>query len=145
MSDERFEQIERQFAAMRAVGSPAELRGAVLGSVERELRAARWDRRLARVAAVLFGMGIGINVSSGLWSDGIGGGRLVRERRSETRPSLVDTAIVVAEATDAPTALRFARQMAALTGRKLTDGETAAIDAAVQRTAPQLGTNGDRG
>src|SRR6476620_9821920 len=102
MGDERFEQFERQFAAMRAVGSPAELRGAVLGSVERELRAARWDRRLTRVAAVRFAVGIGINGASGLWSNGIGGGRLVRERSSETRPSLVDTAIVVAEARRAP-------------------------------------------
>jgi hypothetical protein len=52
----------------------------------------------------------------------------------ETRAkSLIDTAIVVAEATDANTGRTFARQLAALSGRELTDQEIASINAAVTR------------
>jgi hypothetical protein len=134
MSEEAFEQIERQIAAIDGLGSPRELRAAVLASVNRELRAARWDRRLGRMAAVLLVVGIGLNVAIGQ-PDGSGGGETARVRRSEARPSLVDTAIVLAEATDAVTAQRFARQMAAMTGRELTADEAAAIEAAVRRPA----------
>jgi hypothetical protein len=145
MSDESLEQVEQQIASVRHSGLPAELRGAVLGGVERELRASRWDRRLARAAAVLLVFGVGMNAALGLQSYGKGDGPLARERHAESRTSLVDTAIVVGEATDARTAQQFARQMAAITGRKLTESEAAAIDAAVQRTAPQIGTNGNKG
>ena len=134
MSDESLEQVERQIASMRVVGSPIELRGAVLGNVRRELRAARWDRRMASAAAVLLVLGIGLNAAIGQ-SDGSGGGKTPRARRSETRPSLVDTAIAVAQATDAPTGQQVARQLAAMTGRELTADEAAAIEAAVRRPA----------
>jgi hypothetical protein len=144
MNNESLEQIGRQLASMRALGSPAELRRAVLGDVARELRASRWDRRLARVAAVLIVLGVGMNAALGLQLGGTGGGHLSRERRAESRASLVDTAIVVGEATDARTAQQFARQFAAMTGRKLTADEVAAIDAAVERQTSH-GTAGNRG
>jgi hypothetical protein len=134
MSDESLEHIERQIAGMRTLGSPAELRGAVLGGVERELRAARWDRRLARAAAVLLVVGIGVNVALGLRFDWTAN-QLAGSRRSDPRPAVVDTAVVVAEATDLLTARRFARQLAAMAGRALTKDESAAIDAAVHRPA----------
>src|SRR3954471_758545 len=116
MSDEPLEQFERQIATMRIVGSPMELRGAVLGGVERELRAAQWDRRLARLAAVLVFLGVGMNAAAGLQSNSTGVRHLARERRAESPTSLVNTAIVVGEATDARTAHQFAQQMAALEG-----------------------------
>lgn len=133
MNDESLDQIERQIAAAGTEGSPRELRGKVLADVERELRAARWDRRLARAAVWLFVMGVGMNAALGLRSDGSAGRRLLEPRVAPSRSTLVETAIVVAEATDAVTARRFARQMAALSGRDLTAAEAAAIDAAVRR------------
>jgi hypothetical protein len=142
MRDEPLEQVERQIASVRAMGSPTELRGAVLSGVERELRAARWDRRLARVAAALLMLGVVMNVATGLRS--VESGQVAHSRRADSRPSLVDTAIIVAEATDAATARQYARQMAAMAGRKLTDGEAAAIDAAVQRPVPR-GILGNKG
>jgi hypothetical protein len=134
MSDESLEQVERQIASMRVVGSPVKLRGAVLGNVRRELWAARWDRQMARAAAVLLVLGIGLNVAIGQ-SDGSGEGKMALARRSETRPSLVDSAIVLAQATDPVTAQRFARQLAAMTGRELTADDAAAIEAALRRPA----------
>jgi hypothetical protein len=131
MSDDDLEHVERQISSMRVVGSPAALRGAVLRGVGRELRASRWDRRLARAAVVLLALGVGLNASLGLKSDDAW--RVSKSRVAGKRASFVDTAIVLAEATDASTARLFARQMAAMNGRKLTDDETAAIDAAVRR------------
>jgi hypothetical protein len=138
MSDESLEHVERQIASIRGAGSPLELRGAVLGGVQRELRASRWDRRLARAAAVLLVVGVGMNAALALRFDGAGERRLVGSRRSEPRPTVVDTAVVVAEATDLLTARRFARQLAAMAGRTLTKDESAAIDAAVHRPAARV-------
>jgi hypothetical protein len=132
MDQEPLDEFERQLAATQPAGAPAELRLAVLNDVERELRAARWDRRLARAAAVLLIVGVGMNASLALMesrphsspSGQIGGDR--------GEDSLIETAIVVTEATDAETGRRFARQIAAMSGRELTDRELEAIDAAIK-------------
>jgi hypothetical protein len=142
MNDELFKQVEKQIASVRAMGSPVELRGAVLSGVERELRAARWDRRLARAAVVVLMLGVTMNAAIGLRS--VESGQVAHSHRADSRASLVDTAIIVAEATDAATARQYARQMAAMAGRKLTDDEAAAIDAAVRRPVSRgvLGSKG---
>ncbi len=145
MSDEHLEQIERQIASMPTFGSPMELRDKVLERTNRELRAARWDRRLARAAAVLLVVGIGMNAAIGLRPSLSGKHSVASSRAAEARQSLVDTAVVVAQATDAGTALQFARQLAAMTGHELTADETAAIDAAVQRQSPHGEQGNDRG
>jgi len=134
MSDETFEQIERQIASVRRPGSPAELRGAVLGEVHRELLAARWDRRLARVAVALLVLGVGMNVAVGVRS-AFEVGRVRQVAVLSSRQSLVDTAVAVAEATDAQTGSRYARQVAAMIGHELTVDDAAAIDAAVRHRA----------
>jgi hypothetical protein len=140
MNEESLERVERQLAQLRPRGGGSELRAAVLADVERELRASRWDRRLARAAAVLLMVGVGLNVAVGLRSDGAHDGSRQSMAQSSARQSLVDTAAVVAEATDAATGSRFARQLAAMSGRELTAEESAAVDAAVRRAA-----NGNRG
>lgn len=120
------------------------MRAAVLVDVESELRAARWDRQLGRAAVGLLLIGLGLNVSAG-WQ--LGGSTKERHEyvaRSEVRPSLVDTAVIVAEATNAETARRFARQLAAMSGREITTDEAAAIDAAVQHSTNH-DINGKRG
>ncbi len=142
MNDNELEQIEQQIVATYAPGSSHELRGNVLADAQRELRAARWDRRFARAAVVLVALGIGLNASLGFKSDDPW--HTSKSRVAEKRASFVETAIVLAEATDASTAQLFARQMAAMSGRKLTDDETAAIDAAVRRPASR-GTLGNKG
>lgn len=131
MNDDSLEQIERQVAGSSQLGAPPALRAAVLADVRRELRAGAWDRRLARAAAVLLAVGVGMNVAAGLQSANEIGDRLPVVTQPNPRRSLVDTAVVVAEATDAQTGRQFARQLAAMTGRKLTVDEAAAIDAAV--------------
>lgn len=141
MEKDSLEPIERQLSGVRPRGAPSELRAAVLADVRRELRAARWDRRLARAAAVLLVVGVGLNVAMGWRSTGLRDGSRQQVVQSTERNSLVDTAVVVAEATDAATGSRFARQLAAMSGRELSADEAAAIDAAVQRAA----ANGNKG
>ena len=143
MNDEPLEQVERQMAALQFTGAPNELRAAVLADVHRELRAARWDRGLTRAAALLFVAGIALNIAVGMQPTGRAnhGQRLAN---SSPRQSLLDTAVVVAEVTDARTGSRFARQLAEMMGQKLTADEAAAIEAAVQ-SARQHGANGNKG
>src|SRR5262245_61977757 len=100
MSDESLEQVEKQIAAIPAMGSPAELRGAVLGDVRRELRAARRDRRLARAATMLFVIGVGMNAALGLLPEQSDASRFAHSHVG-SQPSLVEAAAVIAEATDA--------------------------------------------
>ena len=109
---------------------PSELRGAVLRDMERELRAARWDRRLGRVAVLLLVVGVGLNASLSLHVSTSPRPRPGQMAVDGARDSLIETAIVVAEATDVETGRRFARQLAAMSGRELTDQELAAIGAA---------------
>ncbi|HVT28575.1 MAG TPA: hypothetical protein VHE81_11230, partial [Lacipirellulaceae bacterium] len=133
MNDESANTIERRLASLGSRGVPSGLRDNVLADVHRELRAARWDRRLARTAVVLLVVGIGMNAVVGLPRSDSGRSSVASIHPTEARQSLVETAVVVAQATDASTALQFARQLAAMTGRELTPDEAAAIDAAVQR------------
>ena len=143
MSGENVEHIEQQLAGLKPAGAPRALRAAVLADVQRELRASRWDRRLVRAAAVLLIIGVGMNAAIGFRSARDGRpAHLVAE--SGARQSLVETAVVVAEATDARTGSRYARQLAAMIGHALTEDEAAAIDAAVH-LSPTPRTNGNKG
>lgn len=144
MSDESLEPIETQLSRLRPAGAPRELRDAALADMRRELRAARWDRRLARMAAVLLVVGVGLNVgimSTTTWEYD----RPLPVAESNARQSLVNTAVVVAEATDAKTGGEYARQMATMIGHTLTAEDVAAIDAAVGRAGPHENTNGSKG
>jgi hypothetical protein len=126
--DESLNEFESQLSAAQSSGAPVELRRAVLDSVARELRAARWDRRLARAAVVLLTVGIGLNayqVLSPLDATTLRNRQIARAGSSE---NLIETAIVVAEATNADTGRLFARQWAAMSGRALTERELDAID-----------------
>lgn len=136
MDQEPLDEFERQLAATRPAGAPTDLRRAVLNDIERELRTARLDRRLARAAVLLLVVGVGMNASLAILSSRPNDSRAGQVANDRSQESLVETAIVIAEATDAETGRQFARQMAALSGRELTDQEIAAIDAAA---------NGDRG
>ena len=141
MSDDNLEHVERQIAAGGLPGAPSLLRAKVLADAQRELRAARWDERLARAAAAVLIVGIGLNLMNAL-----GSSELDQQPRTQVaadvRPSIVETAISVAQASDATTAHRVARQMAAITGHKLTAAEEAAIDAATRTTRGTLGSRG---
>jgi hypothetical protein len=68
MENEALEEIERQLTGLHPSAAPGALRAAVLAGVQRELRGARWDRRLARAAAVLLVLGVVLNVSIGVYS-----------------------------------------------------------------------------
>jgi hypothetical protein len=123
-------------------GSPGKVRDAVLTGVRRELAASRWDRRLGRLAAVLLIIGVGMNVAIGRPS-----GRPAQRElaRAPSRESLTQVAVTVAEATDAQTGSRFARQLAALAGWTLSREESAAIDAAIGRQTRAAIINGNEG
>jgi hypothetical protein len=142
--DETLKDVEDRLASLGGT-APRELRAAVLRDVGRELTAARWDRRLARAAAVLLVVGVGMNGALVLRSSHSVDGRQTQIARAQSRESIVETAVVVAEATDADTGRRFARQLAAMRGRELSSDDAAAIDAALERAAPHTRTNGNRG
>jgi hypothetical protein len=142
MDDCSLDMIERRIAGAGAPGAAQALRAAVLGDVQRELRAARWDRRLARAAVLLLVVGVGLNGAIGTHAD-----RSVRRQMAgrTTQDALVQVAVGVAEATDPKTAQVYARQLAAMTGRTLSVDDAAAIDAATVRTAPSTMAREKRG
>jgi hypothetical protein len=88
---------------------------------------------------------VGLNLTLGLRALGSRSVQPFQVSRQSNQASLVDTAIVVAEATDATTASQFARQLAVMTGRELTVDEAAEIDAAAERASRHAATNGYRG
>jgi hypothetical protein len=133
MDGDAFNMVEQQIADFRVPDAPKELRAMVLGNVQKELRAARWDHRLARAAAVMLVVGVGLNAATAWYA---GQTQLTATAEGPSRDSLVRTAVIVAEATDAPTARKYARQVAALRGRQLSGEDAAAIDAAVERATP---------
>ncbi len=131
--------VEDQLARWRPDGAPPELRTVVLRQVRRELRAACWDRRLARAAAVLLVVAVGMNVAI-VWQDlGPAGGHVATQR---TPQAIGELAATVAEATDVETASLFARQMAALSGWPATGEEAAIIEREIRRRLSQI--TGDR-
>lgn len=143
--DETLKDIETRLASVGQRSAPDALRAAVLGDVGRELAAARWDRRFARAAAVLLTVGVGMNVALGLRSSQPADGRPAQIANAKSRESLIETAVVVAEATDANTGRLFARQMAAMRGRELSSDDAAAIDAAIERAGTHTTANGNKG
>jgi hypothetical protein len=144
MNRDDFEELEHRLAGQGVMPLSMDLRGAVLADVHRELAAARWDRRLARVAAVLLAIGVGMNLVIGLRSDNsTSASRQIASVPSQD--SLVRVAKTVADATDAETGSRFARQMAAMSGVLLSSEQSAAIDAAVKRHARPASSDGKDG
>ncbi len=135
MNDYEQEQVEQLIAATllprAAAGAPSVLRTTILADVRRELRNQRWDRRLRRTAAALLVVGVGFN---GLISLGLGGSQgpaAFVGGPDRMQPSILATATAVAEATDAQTARQFARQLAVLRGRPMTEQDAAALEAAL--------------
>lgn len=123
--------IEERLARHEVSGPATELRGAVLADVHRELAAARWDRRLARAAAVLLVVGIGMNVAMG-WQSSGPNSAVRRVADGPSQAAIVQFAVTIAEATDPETGRRFARQLAAMSGISVSSEQSAAIDAAVK-------------
>ncbi len=66
MQPESFHEIEQKLCALTRPNAADALRAAVLDDAQRELRAARWDRRLARTAIAVVLAGITINATVGL-------------------------------------------------------------------------------
>jgi len=132
MNDETLDELERQLAGLPPHGAPAALRRAVLADVRQELRSARWDRRLARAAAVLLIVGVGINGAIVMKPHTAVDQRPMHVAGERSPESLAETAALVADATDAETGRRFARHLVAMSGRELTVDEAAAIDAAIE-------------
>jgi hypothetical protein len=110
------QELERRLASAMPRAAPASLRAATLAKVERELRSMRFDRRLGRLAAAVFFVGIALNASLAMQGDARPAGAVKAPLAANSRIALAETAVVVAEATDAETARHFVRQMAALDG-----------------------------
>jgi hypothetical protein len=118
------ESIERQLTNLPLPSAPPSLRSAVLKDVHRNLKAQRWDRRLARVTAALLAVGIGLNATAG-WR---GPEPAVNRAVVESRPDVIArVAVLISQATDAETARQFARHLAALDGMTLSPLQEAAI------------------
>jgi len=142
MNSDSFENLEQRLAAIPPRGAPSALRSAVFDDVHRELSAARWDRLLARAAAILLVVGVGMNAAIGVWPAPQPTKHLIA---GPMQHSFVQLAVSVAEATDVQTGRRYARHMATLTGRTLTGDDVAAIDAAVNRQVSPAMRIGDEG
>jgi hypothetical protein len=131
--NEPLDEFESQLAVVRASGAPTALRGTVLSDVGRELHAGRWDRRLMRFAVLLLVVGIGFNAALMFMEAPRGNALPGSLAMPRSRDSLIETAIVVSESTDAATGRRFAEQWAAYSGRELTAQEVEALDSLVTK------------
>lgn len=135
MNDESLDELERQIATTPTAGSPIELRHAVLNIVSRELTAARWDRRLGRVAALLLVVGSALNVGVAWRSNErrevspiIGRTTVVHVRPHQ---QLIEAVGAVAQVTDAATASLLARHLLIMTdGEPLSPAEAAVMEKA---------------
>ena len=130
MNEESIEQIEQQLARLQPARSPAELRTRTLKTVHRRLAGQRWESRLARVAAALMVLGIGMNA--------LMSGPSARQSSNSiatlSDPDvLVRTAVTVAQVSDAKAGSDFARHLAILSGSPLTDAQEAAIQQAIKQ------------
>jgi hypothetical protein len=118
--------IEQQLAAEMPARAPAPLRDVVMKDVHHELKSARWDRRLAKVARIVLAAGIALNVALMVSGDDI-----TAPQATVSNASLVQTAVAVAKATDAQTARQMASQISAWNGHVMTTEQLATLDAAI--------------
>lgn len=131
MMNDDDQELERRLACAMPRSAPAGLRAATLAQVDRELRAARWDRRFGRLAAAIFVVGVGLNAGLALRGDTRPAGGAEVRMAGNSPTALVETAVVVADATDTETGRLFFRQMTALGGWELSDERMAALEAAL--------------
>lgn len=115
------QELEQRLACAMPRGAPASLRDTTLAQVQRELRSARWDRLLGRLAAAILVVGVGLNAALALQGDARSTNATKSRMAGSSRAALAETAVIVADATDAETARRFVRQMAALGRWELSD------------------------
>jgi hypothetical protein len=126
---ESIDPIEQQLASLPNLPAPEKLRAAVLRGVERQLRAQRWERRLLRIAAAVFVIGFGLNLSV-VWHDNQTLPRgTVGKLNSD---SLAQIVVAVSDATDAETGGKLARQIAALYGETLSEAQVAELQRQVR-------------
>lgn len=129
MDNSSIDPIERRLAALPTPRPPAQLRQSVLTGVHRQLAASRWDRRLARAAAALLIVGIGLNAAVG-WR---GSGSSDNRGSSELNPETVSrAAVAIGEGTNAEAGTEIARHLAALGGFSLTAQQETAIQRQIE-------------
>ncbi len=107
------------------------LRAVTLRQVQRELRAARWDRRLGRLAAVLLAVGVAMNFVTVNRRPAFPPGGQIASR--PTTESIAGLAVTLAEATDRETANLFARHLAALSGFPAGSDQASTIEREINR------------
>ena len=121
--DVNMNEIERHLLRAAPTRAPDEMRSAILGSMQSELRRARWDRRLARAAAVLVCLAVGLN-GVALWR-GYEQQRLAKLQRPTPR-AIVEVAEMITSVTDEETGRWFEEHLLALrTHRPHTDAHAA--------------------
>jgi hypothetical protein len=103
--------IEQHLLRVTPKRAPVEMRSVILASMQSELRSARWDRRLARVAAVLMCLAVGLN--------GFFGWRGYQQRRlaelqRPTPQAIVEVTEMIALVTDEETGRWFEERLLAL-------------------------------
>src|SRR5688572_25953103 len=121
MMNDDVQELEQRLACAMPRGAPANLRDAALAQVQRELSSARWDKRLGCLAAGIFISGVVLNAGVVLQGDSRSSDAAKSRMAANSRAALAETAVIVADATDAETARRFVRQMVALGGWDLSD------------------------
>jgi hypothetical protein len=132
MDDQSLAELERRLGQQRSIEAPDALRALTLLQVKRELRAARWDRRLGRIAAALVLTGIGLNAGVGLISEHSTSASIFA-----TNDALVRTGVAVARATDVETGRMMAHQLAVIQDQSISPQQLAAIDAAIDAALRQ--------
>ena len=130
MNESELEQLESRLTGITFPQAPALLRERVVRDVHRELRAARWDRRLGRLAASLLVVGVGLNLAALR-----PGSPSVSHQRSarQTPARIAELATDIANLTDAETGRRYALHLAALSGWSSQDPRGMALESEIDK------------
>ena len=130
-----------RLARCAPAGISATDRRTTLRQLQRELRAARWDRRLGRMAATLLMVGVGLSsIVFRFYPIGSTG--------ASSRPTpqaIGELAATVAEVTDLATAKQFARQHAAFQGWSTQGKEMQTIQRSFQPLQTPITPSGKAG
>jgi hypothetical protein len=129
VDDSELESIEWQLSQLPLASAPHQLRTAVLSDMRRQVKAQRWERRMAQAAVALLLAGIGMNAAVGWQSRQSGANPAIADSRPE---AIARAAAFMAEATDAETGREFARHLAALSGTTLDRQQEAAIERQIE-------------
>jgi len=140
--DTNFNDVEQELLRTAPRRAPAEMRTTVLDQVNRELRSARWDRRLAQVAAALTIVAVGLTGAVGWQAHHE---QVLAERERPTPRAITEVAECIRSVTDEPTARSFEKKLLAWRSSRRPEPSLGAMQRAIAEAMKSLNETGKDG